>query len=172
MSTTLYQVGGQTVDKAEVTAPADRRFRAAWQLDGSVITIDPDAAAEIANDVRLRWWAHQEQQPFEYDDGGGAAQFQSDRDSADRIQGAIKMAELVEAAAPGSFSIDWVDLANVTHTLDFAGIQGLFLALATHTATCFAASQTKKAEIEAARVADDVDELDSLIDGMEADMAA
>ena len=51
---TIYiEVGDETIEASSATVPADRMFRDAWVLDGTVITEDVDAARDIFKD-RMR----------------------------------------------------------------------------------------------------------------------
>ena len=52
MAVTTYIVDkdGNQIDASTATVPADRHFRGAWSLSGSVISEDMDAAKEIFKD--------------------------------------------------------------------------------------------------------------------------
>ena len=50
MTTSLINIGGQTVDASTVTLPADRKFRDAWVLNGDVVEVDRDLALSQARD--------------------------------------------------------------------------------------------------------------------------
>ena len=51
MATTyIVDKDGNQIDASTATVPADRAFRGAWSLSGSVITEDMDAAKEIFKD--------------------------------------------------------------------------------------------------------------------------
>ncbi len=68
MPDTLIKIGVDTVNATDVTMPANRDFRDAWQLSGTVIDVDMNAARDIqrerirteriiafeANDIALR----------------------------------------------------------------------------------------------------------------------
>ena len=49
-ATTSIAIGDDTIASADATVPADRMFRNAWVLDGTVITEDVDAARDIFKD--------------------------------------------------------------------------------------------------------------------------
>ena len=49
-ATTSIQIGDDSIALADATVPADRMFRDAWVLDGTVITEDVDAARDIFKD--------------------------------------------------------------------------------------------------------------------------
>lgn len=151
-------------DATEV--PETRLFRDAWRLEGSVVTIDAEAAGVIAHRTRSRWRDWKEQQFFSW----SGHLWDSDRDSASRIQGALAMAELAEEASPGSFTVEWNDAASGSMTLNYAGIKGLFLALATHTAAAHAASQLKRVAIDAAVAASDIAQLELIVAEMDSDL--
>ena len=48
--TYIVDKDGNQIDASTATVPADRHFRGAWSLSGSVITEDMDAAKEIFKD--------------------------------------------------------------------------------------------------------------------------
>ena len=50
MATYIVDKDGNQADASAVTKPADRHFRGAWSLSGSVISEDMDAAKEIFKD--------------------------------------------------------------------------------------------------------------------------
>ena len=50
MATYIVDKDGNQADASAVTKPADRHFRDAWSLSGSVISEDMDAAKEIFKD--------------------------------------------------------------------------------------------------------------------------
>ena len=83
--------------------------------------------------------------------------FQSDQLSSMRIMGAKLIADMAEAAIPGSYSQTWRATDNTDLTLNYAGIKGLLAALGTHIATTFATAKAAKDAIAAATTTAQID---------------
>ena len=94
-SNTNIIIDGQSYDPNNLTLPATRYFRSAWTQSGGVVSVDIVEARQITHKLRAKWRAWAEQQPFVWNGTGGGKSFSSDRDSADRIQGELKAAEIL-----------------------------------------------------------------------------
>lgn len=80
---------------------------------------------------------------------------QSDRRSADRIQGGVKMADIIESRG-GKFSQDWIMEDNSKEALDKTAMEDMFLAMGEHIKVVFDKSQVAKKEIRQATNHDEV----------------
>lgn len=113
MTTTLINVGGQTVDASNVTVPADRTFRDAWVLNGTSIEVDPVKKHEIMSGLVNKERDRRLSGDFVFN---GFA-FQRDPSSLQRITGAATLAgfAIARGAQPG-------DLRWANANQDFAWI--------------------------------------------------
>lgn len=163
--TEFIEIDGTRYDISTMTVPSDKIFREAWAVNGDVIGVDITKARSQAHEVRRKWRSAIEYSSFSYNN----ALFACDKDSVERIAGAVQMARIMEDLSPGSFSQGWLDNNDVVHTLDMLGINGLFMALGQHAADAFANSEIKKAAINSET---DPDNLAAIIATMETEIEA
>ena len=105
MTTSLINIGGQTVDASNVNVPADRTFRDAWVLNGGSIEIDPAKKREImagmVNAERDRRLAGD----FMFN----GVPFQRDPTSLQRITGAATLAGFAIAQGAQPDDLRWAN---------------------------------------------------------------
>jgi hypothetical protein len=145
-----------TMDAAALpNAPPETWF---LSQNGSIIvdlSRDKSRWTQKVND----WRSAKETGGFQYN----GKTYDSDERSCSRIIGAKLIADEIEKAIPGSFSIDWTAKDNTISTLNYSGVLGLFMALGQHIITTHATARTAKADI---LVASTVQQLDAIVSGL------
>jgi len=154
MGYSKYDFGGQTIfgatehSAAELAALIPSAANIAVSPTPFLDRYQPEAIARA--DV---WRNAKETGGFSYN----GKTFQSDPASAARIVAAKLAADLAEAAAPGTYTVTWQAADNSDTVLDYEGIKGLFVALAAHNASVFAAAKAAKSAIRAATTSAQID---------------
>lgn len=123
MTTSLINVGGQTVDASNVTVPADRTFRDAWILNGTTIEVDAVKKHEIMSKLVNAERDRRLCGDFLFN----GVPFQRDPTSLQRITGAATLAgfAIAQGAQPGNLrwanadrDFAWIASDNTVVTMD------------------------------------------------------
>lgn len=134
--------GGKYYIKEIEAENEHRRF----QIVEDVKTLDELKEYKIAELKTAR--DENEQDYFVYDGN----KYNSDPISSQRITDTVLLAN----AVGDSFSIIWTDYNNIGRELDKAGINGLLVALATHSQACHTQYNLLKEQVTNAQTADEV----------------
>ncbi len=171
-------INGQQYDSGSLTLPASGRlFRSAWDTpSGGVVQLDVDAVADLCHAKRQEWRAMKDREPFPH----AADTFDKDADSRDRIAGLLQMSNVAQAqattveallasqGAPTTFT----SATSQEHPINDLFAANLFMDMAAHTASVHGANMTKAADIETARAGSDISTLQSIMEGMIAELEA
>jgi hypothetical protein len=133
----------------EVEAPEnapEREFRAAWRLEGAVITLDVEAMKGIAKKRITEWRERELVKPILLD----GVSFEADPQSVSLIDRATQLAEKVEGRGH-TFETEWSDSQGRGVTMNRKKIDDLGIAIGVRTSELHVAARRLKEQIDAAR---------------------
>lgn len=160
-------INGVERDVAPDDLPRSRILRDAWVLNGDVVEVDLVTARAMANDVRRRWRAQKESEPFRHK----RKKFACDPASLFRLQTEWGAALAVDSASPGTYRLDpgWRAIdGSYLGPMNFDGMRDLFLACSAHLKSAFEASLSKEADIASAK---DAETLELIVEQMTAEIS-
>jgi hypothetical protein len=139
--TVSYKIGDQTV---AAEPPADRRFRAAWVIEGDAIVLDSGKVREVLSQHASNKRRTLANGSAVINAGGRGIATWCDPESRGAITGLVVASGVVpDITAP------WKGADGAFYTLSAADMQALALGMMAHVQSCFAAEAAVLAKIAA-----------------------